>query len=87
MSDRERVHHDRKQTTASDTWGKEPMSDETATELAEKLRQHGYEVRLTVEAKHSDAAVIKTIDNQDDADVTLGKIHLEENYPPGEEND
>lgn len=77
----EQVHHDRKATTAADTWDEEPMDKDTAVTLKQKLEQHGYETRLVVEAKHEDSCVIKTIDNQEDADVTLGNIHLEENYP------
>jgi len=74
------VHHDRKATRAADTWGDQPMDQETALQLIDKLEDHGYDCRLTVEAKHEDSCVVKTIDSQDDADVTLGNIHLEEEY-------
>lgn len=76
----ERVHHDRKATTAADTWDDEPMDEETALELLEKLQSRDYEARLVVEAKHEDSAVVKTIDNQDDADVTLTNVHVDEEY-------
>lgn len=80
MSERERVHHDRKATTAADTWGDEPMDEETALKLLEKLQSRDYESRLVVEAKHEDSAVVKTIDNQDDAHVTLTNIRVDEEY-------
>jgi hypothetical protein len=73
-TERERTHHDRKGATAADTWGEEPIDSETALELAEKLQEAGYEVRLTVEASHPDSAVVKTVDSQDNANETLANI-------------
>ncbi|ELY91426.1 hypothetical protein [Natrialba taiwanensis] len=76
----EQVHHDRKATTAADTWDEEPMSEETALELLEKLQSREYSARLVVEAKHEDSAVIKTVDNQEDAETTLANIRVDEEY-------
>lgn len=82
--ERKRVHHDRKATTAVDTWDSEPMDEETVLELLEKLQSREYKARLVVEAKHEDSAVIKTIDNQRDADATLANIRIDEEYPSEE---
>jgi len=57
------------------------MDEETVLALRDKLEERGYDVRLCVEAKHDDSSVIKTVDNQKDADVTLANIRLEEQYP------
>ncbi len=80
----DRVHHDRKATRAADTWDEEPMDEDTALELRDKLEDRGYETRICVEAKHEDSAVVKTIDNQEDAEQTLFNIHLEDEYPSDE---
>jgi len=61
-------------TTTADTWDREWMDDETALELADALRDLGYEVRLAVEASRGDSNVIKTVDNQQDAEATLQNI-------------
>lgn len=83
VSDAQKVHHDRKATTAADTFhdDRPAMHPETAQELLDKLRQHGYDVRLCVEACHEDSAVVKTIDNEQDAQTTLANIALKEDHP------